>query len=160
MGTFIPGGTSLVQQMAIMSMLPKLALLQNKSFKQMDFPGQNHNKHQSPDATTWRYNPIHTDTQPHRSTCPFWLWERAVCPASQIRWNGFNKPIHFIPIWIPFFQSHFSATSKQYLVSQLWLYTEETVLEQQTSIKEVMKMKLNRHSTDATQLRATLPSNL
>ena len=88
--------------------------------------------------------------------CSFRHWERAVFPASQIRWNGFNKPI----------QSEFHSFSliSQPLVNNILShncdYTEETVLEQQSSIKEVMKMKLNRHSTAATQLRAMLPSNL
>ena len=58
---------------------------------------------------------------------------------------------------------HSSSLISQPLVNILshnYGYNEETLIEQQTSIKEVMKMKLNGHSTAATQLSAMLPSNL
>ena len=59
---------------------------------------------------------------------------------------------------------HSSSLISQPLVSSIlshnYDYNEETLTEQQTSIKEVVKMKLNRHNTAATQLRAMLPSNL
>ena len=51
-----------------------------------------------------------------------------------------------------------SPLISQVLVNKSYLTT--IVLEQQTAIKEVMKTKLNKHSAAATQLRATLPSNL
>eukprot|EP00731_Ephydatia_muelleri_P017662 Em0010g760a len=59
---------------------------------------------------------------------------------------------------------HSSSLISQPLVSNIlshnYDYNEETLTEQQKSIKEVVKMKLNRHNTAATQLRAMLPSNL
>ena len=59
---------------------------------------------------------------------------------------------------------HSSSLISQPLVSNIWShiydYNEETLTEQQKSIKEVAKMKLNRHNSAATQLRAMLPSNL
>ncbi|KAL5502789.1 hypothetical protein EMCRGX_G009613 [Ephydatia muelleri] len=59
---------------------------------------------------------------------------------------------------------HSSSLISQPLVSNIlshnYDYNEETLTEQQKSIKEVVKMKLNRNNTAATQLRAMLPSNL
>ncbi|KAL5491969.1 hypothetical protein EMCRGX_G017350 [Ephydatia muelleri] len=59
---------------------------------------------------------------------------------------------------------HSSSLISQPLVSNIlshnYDYNEETLTEQQKSIKEVVKMKLNRHNTAATQLRAMMPSNL
>ena len=59
---------------------------------------------------------------------------------------------------------HSSSLISQPLVSNIlshnYDYNEETLTEQQKSIKEVEKMKLNRHNTAATRLRAMLPSNL
>ena len=65
------------------------------------------------------YHPFQTDTQPHRSVCPFWHWERIVCPASQIRWNRFNKPIHVFPDWISFI----SQALVNNILSQNWWNT-------------------------------------
>ena len=53
---------------------------------------------------------------------------------------------------------HSSSLISQPLVNNIlshnYVYNDETLLEQQTSIKEVIKMKLNKHSTAATKLRA------